>query len=145
PCAGRGGAPSTRCGDRTARARTPRRSEGPGPRPTRRAGRAGPPARGGRPRRSCRRTEERFPHPGRARERITPEGQPLLRARPVSRDDASELVPVRLPVLPHAVVALAQLRVGHLEAELPDLRDVAVEELLARLLVALALDPPVPH
>src|SRR5206468_3814920 len=31
------------------------------------------------------------------------------------------------------------------EAELPDLRYVAVEELLARLLVRLALDPPFDH
>src|SRR5207244_10451660 len=55
--------------------------------------------------------------------------------RPVPGDDALELVPVRLAVFPDAVVALAQLRVGNREAELEDLRHVAVEELLPRLLV----------
>ena len=54
-------------------------------------------------------------------------------------------VPVGLGVLPDAVVAAAELRVGERQAELPDLRHVALEELLARLLVRLALDPPVDH
>ena len=61
------------------------------------------------------------------------------------RDDVLQLVPVRLRELPGAVVVLAQLRIGHRQAELPDLRHVAVEELLARLAVPLALDPPDVH
>src|SRR6266511_2467704 len=69
----------------------------------------------------------------------------LLRLRTVPRDDAFQLVPVRLAVLPHPVVVLAQLRIRNRQAELPDLRHVAVEELLPRLLVALRLDPPDVH
>src|SRR5207244_1165789 len=72
----------------------------------------------------------------------TPELEPLRGPRAVSRDDVPELVPVGLGVLPDAVVALAQLCVGHRQPELPDLRDVPVEELLPRLLVPLRLDPP---
>src|SRR6266699_2703167 len=63
----------------------------------------------------------------------------------MSGDDALELVPVGLAVLPHAVTRLPQLRIGNAEPELPDLRDVPVEELLARFLVALRLDPPDVH
>src|SRR5438270_4483962 len=73
------------------------------------------------------------------------EREPFLRLRAVTGDDVLELVPIGLGVLPHAVVALAELRVVQLEAELEDLRHVAVEELLARLLVALRLDPPLEH
>src|ERR671928_169954 len=40
---------------------------------------------------------------------------------------------------------LERLRVGHCQPELPDLRHIAVEELLPRLVVALALDPPDVH
>src|SRR5947209_8773018 len=73
------------------------------------------------------------------------EGEPFLRLRAVTGDDMLELVPVGLGVLPDAVVALAELRVVQLEAELEDLRHVAVEELLARILIALRLDPPLEH
>src|SRR6266536_1068715 len=71
--------------------------------------------------------------------------QAVLRPRTVSGDDALELVPIGFGVLPYAVVRLAQLRVGNGETELPDLRHIAVEELLARFLVVLRLDPPDVH
>jgi hypothetical protein len=63
----------------------------------------------------------------------------------VAGDDRRQLVPVGLRVLPRAVVGAPELRVGERQAELPHLRHVALEELLARLLVALALDPPLHH
>src|SRR2546430_7290278 len=48
-------------------------------------------------------------------------------------------------VLPHSVVVLPQPGIGDRKAQLPDLRDVPVQELLARLLVSLGLDPPDVH
>src|SRR5919204_5502562 len=91
----------------------------------------------GRPRRSRGFGQSDRAHPLLLLEEPPAELEPLLRLRAVAGDDVLELVPVGLGVLPHAVVVLAQRRVGHREAELPDLRDVAVEELLARLLVPL--------
>ena len=61
-------------------------------------------------------------------------------------DDVAQHVPVGLGVDPAIrCLVLSKRRVGDLEAELADLRDVAVEELLSRLLVPLALDPPDEH
>src|SRR5215210_885403 len=79
------------------------------------------------------------------RPREPPECEPLLRRRPVPRHDREQLVPIGLRVLPDAVVAPPQLGIRDLEPELADLRDVPLEELLPRLLVALALDPPDHH
>src|SRR6185503_10173331 len=112
--------------------------------PSRRAERAGPSAPGERPRRS--RREQDRPDPGRVLTRLAPQIEPVLGLRAVPGDDRLELVPVGLGVVPAAgLLVLAQLGVGHRQAELPDLRHVAVEELLARLVVALALDPPEEH
>ncbi len=75
-------------------------------------------------------------HPLLLLEEAAPEREPLgscVGPWPVTT--LLQLVPVGLGVLPDAVVALSQLRVGDVEAELADLRHVAVEELLARLLV----------
>src|SRR4051794_24598989 len=97
-----------------------------------------------RPRRS--RCEQHGPHPGGVLARLAAEVEPVLGLRPVPGDDAHQLVPVRLGVEPAAgLLVLAQLRIGHGQAELPDLRHVAVEELPPRLVVALALDPPDEH
>src|SRR5205807_6454599 len=71
--------------------------------------------------------------------------EPVGRLRAVARDDMAQLLPVGLGVLPDSLVALAQLRVRDGQAQLPDLGHVAVEELLPRLLVPLALDPPDEH
>ena len=61
-------------------------------------------------------------------------------------DDRPQLLPVGLGVEPAVGFhVLAQARVGDLEPQLADLRHVAVEELLARILVRLALDPPDVH
>src|SRR3954469_14541147 len=70
-----------------------------------------------------------------------PQPEPLLRLRPVPGDDVLQLVPVGLRELPDAVLDLAQVWVRNGQPELPDLRDVAVQELLPRLAVSLALDP----
>src|SRR3954470_21314786 len=76
-------------------------------------------------------------HPRRVLARLAPQVEPVLRLRPVAGHDAARLVPVGLAVFPDAVIVLAQLRVRHGQTELPDLRHVAVEELLTRFLVAL--------
>src|SRR4029453_18540781 len=89
--------------------------------------------------------EPALAHPRGVFPRAATEVEPVLRSRAVAGDDTAELVPVRLSVLPHALVVLAQLRIRNREPELPDLRDVAVEELLPRLFVALRLDPPDVH
>src|SRR3954452_4046464 len=73
------------------------------------------------------------------------EVEPLLRTRTVAGDHRLELRPVGLAVGPHAVVGAPQVRVRHRQAELPDLRHVPLEELLACLLVPLGLDPPDEH
>src|SRR6266498_3793638 len=144
--AGRSRERTTRRGDRRARARTPLRTRGSEPRESRRAGTAAPHAPGGKPRKSRSLRKDGVPHPGCLLARPAPEAQSLLRLRPVARHDVLELVPVGLRILPDAVVvALAEPRVGHRQPELPDLRHVAVEELLARILVGLALDPPAVH
>src|SRR5438046_10573073 len=85
------------------------------------------------------------PYPGVLLASRPPQLQPLGRLRPVACHDMLELVPVRLGVLPDPVVPLAQPWIGNRQPELPDLRHVAVEELLPRLLVALRLDPPDVH
>src|SRR5919109_374838 len=75
-----------------------------------------------------------------------PEVDALLRGGAVAGDDGAQLLPVGLGEEPAAaLLVLAKRGVGDLEAELPDLRHVAVEELLASVLVALALDPPDVH
>src|SRR4029453_1268134 len=99
----------------------------------------------GRPRRSRGFGEHDLTHPRLLLEEASTEREPLGRLRAVSGDDALELVPVRLGVLPHAVVVLAELRVRNRQPELPDLWDVPVEELLARVLVGLRLDAPEDH
>src|SRR5215210_2119790 len=53
------------------------------------------------------------------RPREPPEREPLLRRRPVPRDDREQLVPVGLRVLPDAVVAPPQLGIREREPELP--------------------------
>src|SRR6476646_9434212 len=88
------------------------------------------------------RSEQRVADPLLLVEEAAAKLEPLLRARPVPGDDRLQLGPVGLAVLPDAVVRTAQVRVGHRQAELPDLRHVSLEELLPRLLVALCLDPP---
>src|SRR5262249_11342717 len=89
--------------------------------------------------------EDGFAHPLLLVEEATAKRESLLGLRAVASDDVLELGPVGLGVLPDAVVAPAQLRVGNGEAELADLRAVPLEELLARLLVPLRLDPPQVH
>src|SRR5205814_6880690 len=123
----------------------PRRTPRWEPRPSRRARMPGPFALVGRPRRSSRLGEDGSPHPGILLARPPPQLEPLRRLRAVAGDDMLQLVPVGLGVLPDPIVALAQLGVGDGQAELPDLRHVAVEELLPSLLVALRLDPPDVH
>src|SRR5262245_15308127 len=60
--------------------------------------------------------------------------------------DGAELLPVGLRVEPRPRrLVLAESRIRDREPELADLRDVALEELLTRLLVRLALDPPDDH
>src|SRR5439155_19456520 len=127
-------------------ARVPRllRSRRRAPRRSRRARGAGPCAPGERlPRRSS--CEHRVAYPPLLLEEAAAEREPLLCPRPVSRHDVLELVPVGLAELPLAVVALAQLRIRHRQPELPDLGNVAVEELLPRLAVPLRLDAPQVH
>src|SRR5207237_9161695 len=130
---------------RTARARTARRTRGSARRSSPRAGTPALCVPVGRPRRSRRLREHDLPYPGGVVRRLAAQVEAVGGARAVARDDVAELVPLGLGVLPHVVVALPQCRVRHLEPELPDLRHVAVEELLPRLLVALALDPPDVH
>src|SRR5207249_4052234 len=84
-------------------------------------------------------------HPRLLLEELPAELEPLLRLRAVAGDDVLQLVPVGLGVLPDPVARLSQLRIRNRESELPDLRHVAVEELLPRLLVSLRLDPPDVH
>src|SRR5262249_37954947 len=86
--------------------------------------------------------EDRLPHPGRLVARDPAKLEPLGRPRPVTGHAGAQLLPVRLGVLPAPLVAPTQLWIGNGQAELPDLRDVPLEELLPRLLVALRLDPP---
>src|SRR5439155_14767520 len=127
-----------------ARARTTRRTARPVPRSSPRAGTPGPSALAERPRRS--RCQEYGADPGRVLTRLAAQVEPVGRLRPVPGDDVHQLVPVGLGVVPAAgLLVLAQLWIRHRQAELPDLRHVAVEELLPRLVVALALDPPDEH
>src|SRR4051812_5900925 len=98
--------PPIRRAGRTARAPTP-------PRTPRRARRRSPHAR--TERRACpaeklptrSRGEHRVAHPLLLLEEPAAVREPLLRARAVPGHDVLELVPVRLAVLPHAVVVLA--------------------------------------
>src|SRR5829696_2925156 len=144
--AGRPRARRTPRGGRTAPARRPPRTTHRVPRSRPHGRRAAPCAPAGRPRKPSRRFgEDGAADPLGLRARGLAQLQPLLRHRAVTGDDVFELVPVRLGELPDAVVVLAQLRVRNGQPQLPDLRDVAVEELLARLAVALALDPPDIH
>src|SRR5207245_11344177 len=96
----------------------------------------------GRPRRSRGLGENDGAHPGFLLQERPAELEPLLRLRPVARDDVLQLVPVRLAVLPDPIVVLPQLRIRHGQAELPALRHVPVAELLACLLVPLRLAAP---
>src|SRR5439155_3171691 len=112
-------------------------------RPTRHARTAAPCGLGERSPRSCR--ENGVAYPLLLLDEAAAEHEPLRGARPVTGDDALQLVPVRLGVFPHAVCVLVQLRVRDRQPELEDLRHVPVEELLARLLVPLRLDPPLEH
>src|SRR6185312_12335579 len=105
-------------------------------RSSRRAASALRPARAGTPRRrSCRLGEHRARDPVDLRARELAERDPLGRRGPVPRDDRLELLPVGLGVGPDAVLAALELRIRQREAELPDLGDIPLEELLARLLV----------
>src|SRR5436309_15621039 len=84
-------------------------------------------------------SRQRLAHPAPLLEEAAPQLEALGRAGAAAGHDRLQLVPVGLRVLPDAVLPSLQLRVGHGEAELPDLRHVALEELLARLLVPLRL------
>src|ERR687892_1550512 len=73
-----------------------------------------------------------------------PELEARLRRRTVTGHHPAELVPVRLGVVPAAFgLVVGQVRVRDAQAELADARDVDAQELLAQLLVVLALDAPV--
>src|SRR5689334_2672491 len=91
------------------------------------------------------RSQDSVAHPALLLEEAAAEREPFLRARAVAGDHRAQLVPVGLAVRPHAVVSAAQLGIGHRQTELLDLRHVALEELLPRLLVPLRLDPPDVH
>ena len=97
---------------------------------------AGPCAPAGRPPRSRRLREHRLAHPRGllARARRNSSRSAVFGPCPVTTARSSSQSGSVYSQTP--VVVLAQLRVGHRQAELPDLRHVAVEELLARLLVA---------
>src|SRR5207247_1283572 len=103
-------APSTRRAGRTARARTTRRSARRAPRSSRRAGTPGPFALAEKLRKS--RREQDRPNPGRVLARPPAQIEAVLRLGPMSGDDAHQLVPVRLGVVPAlGLLVLAQLRV----------------------------------
>src|SRR5215203_4734230 len=89
--------------------------------------------------------EHRAPDPLGLVARRAPKTEPLFGLRAVSGHDVLELVPVGLRELPDAVVVLPQVRVRNRQPELPDLWYVSVQELLARLVVALALALPDVH
>src|SRR5205085_313388 len=138
-------APPTRRAARTAPAPRPRRTPRPAPRASRRAETPAPSAPAGTPRRSRGLREHDRPNPRLLLEEPSAELESLLALRAMAGDDVAQLVPVGLRVLPDAVVPPAELRIGKLEPELEDLRDVPLEELLARVLVPLALDAPDVH
>ena len=68
---------------------------------------------------------------------MAPQLEPLRGARAVPGDDRLQLVPVRLAVLPHAVVGASQLRVRNAQPELPDeLAAIISDDLLDHYTVA---------
>src|SRR5207244_6421838 len=99
---------------------------------------------GGCRRRSSRGAQNRVADPLRCLTVVSAERKALLGFRAVVRDDRPELIPIGLAVGPDARrVIKDEIGIRNPQPELPDPRPVDRQELLAKLLGGLGLEPPV--